>query len=84
MKRVSRYPAESSQQLPLDLVDFLLGVHRTVDEISRLQASGTNYDSFLEFDADRWPKERIAELWRVHGRQLRAEAKRRGLVAPCV
>ena len=82
MKRVSRYPAEASQQLPLDLVEFLLGTRRTVDEIARLQAAGTNYDSFLEFDADQWPAERIAELWRIHGRQLRTEARRRGLEVP--
>lgn len=82
MKRVSRYPAEASQRLPLDLVDCLLGVHRSVDEIDRLNATGEPYDSFLTFDVDRWPKERIAELWRVHGRQLHAEARRRGIQVP--
>lgn len=82
MKRVSRYPAEASQRLPLDLVDCLLGVHRSVDEIDRLNSAGEPYDSFLTFDVDRWPKERIDALWKAHGRQLRADARRRGLEVP--
>jgi hypothetical protein len=81
-----RYPLRSvgdaRGRLPPDLTDCLLGVQRTPAEIAQLQARGTPYDSFLTFDVDQWPAERIDALWRTHGRWLRAEAQRRGVAVP--
>jgi hypothetical protein len=68
--------------LPLAMQDFLLHIDRPEKEIDELRASGIEYDSFGRFDWDFWPDEKIDELWQVHGSQLRAEARRRGIALP--
>jgi hypothetical protein len=68
--------------LTLAMQDFLLHIDRSAAAIGELHASGIEYDSFGRFDWDFWPDEQIDELWQVHGSQLRAEAKRRGIALP--
>ena len=45
--------------LPLEVTDFLLGIHRGAEDVGALHAAGYAYDEFLEFDLDRLSAEEI-------------------------
>ena len=66
--------------LPLEVTDFLLGIHRGAEDLGALHAAGYAYDEFLEFDLDRLSAEEIDLLRTEYGDLLRAEARRRGIV----
>jgi hypothetical protein len=82
MTQLRRNPVRGRQQLPLHLVDWLLGVYRPIAEIDELHAAGVEYDSFYTFDADHMAHDEVESLWRTHGEFLRREAERRGLQLP--
>ena len=68
----------SRSTLPLHVVDYLLGVSRTADEIAAMQAAGIDYDAFYEFEPA--SDAELAQLRQTHRAELGAEAARRGLV----
>ena len=68
--------------IPLDLLDFLLGVARSPAEIEALHTRGVSYDGFATFEWDYMPAPAFLELWHRHSSALHAEARRRGVEVP--
>ena len=80
LKRRSHVAAGSG--LPAHMVDFLIGVRRSVEEIDQLRKVGVRYNAFYTFAADRMPRAEFLALWAAHGAFLRAEANRRRIAPP--
>lgn len=75
LTRGRRLPA-----LSLAMVDLLLGVCRSPDEIAQLLAAGHEYDPWLEFD--NIPQATLNALVDAHRPTLTREARRLGIAVP--
>ncbi len=76
--KARRGPAAPS----LDLIDFLLQVSRTPEQIDRLHAAGISYDPFATFIWDQQSPEEFLTVWHQHEAVIVAECKRRGMAVP--
>ncbi len=77
---MARGPRRFSQAhqgpLPPELVDFL------IDAVPKPGAAPPGYDTFAEFDYDRWPAADLDRLIVEHRAVLEAECRRRAIPRP--